>query len=172
MSTPLYISNAPAIELRNIMKHLQVGNVAKFEDLEGRIEFVCDDYITICVSKRPNDDPHAKSNEIKCCVIVYRENWGDVLVEPVKQYGKSYSGTTNDHPGNELLPSIEERWLNLPMSQQATKWNVTWKRMKKKGHSSRCTVTMMRDVDALFWEKHLRSTGVTEVEIIPVYSDV
>ena len=52
MSTPLYISNAPAIELRNIMKHLQVGNVAKFEDLEGRIEFVCDDYITICVSPR------------------------------------------------------------------------------------------------------------------------
>lgn len=109
MSTPLYISNAPAIELRNIMKHLQVGNVAKFEDLEGCIEFVCDDYLTICVAKRPNDDPHAKCNEIKCCVIVYRENWGDILVEPIKQYGKSYSGTTNDHPGNELLPSIEER---------------------------------------------------------------
>ncbi len=31
---------------------------------------------------------------------------------------------------------------------------------------------MMRDVDAVFWEKHLRSTGVTDVEIIPVYYEV
>tara|TARA_Y100001937_G_scaffold128326_1_gene204016 strand:- start:6379 stop:6564 length:186 start_codon:yes stop_codon:yes gene_type:complete len=61
--------------------------------------------------------------------------------------------------------------LNPKMTLKPLKWNVTWTRQKKKG-TSKCTATMMRDVDAVFWEKHLRSTGVTDVEIIPVYYEV
>tara|TARA_Y100001937_G_scaffold128326_1_gene204017 strand:- start:6565 stop:6891 length:327 start_codon:yes stop_codon:yes gene_type:complete len=108
MSTPLYISNGPAIELRNIMKHLQVGAHARYEHLEGNIEFVCDEYVTICVASKPNP-PGSKQPTNKCCVCVYQQDWGEIEVEPIKQYGKSYSGTTNDHPGNEMLPSVDER---------------------------------------------------------------
>ena len=50
MTIPLIISNADRVELRNIMKHLEVGRKAKFDGLEGTIEFVSDEYITICVS--------------------------------------------------------------------------------------------------------------------------
>ena len=47
MTIPLIISNADRIELRNIMKHLEVGRKAKFDGLEGTIEFVSDEYITL-----------------------------------------------------------------------------------------------------------------------------
>ena len=108
MSTPLYISNAPAIELRNMLKHLEIGNHARYKTMEGSIEFICDDYLTICVSQKPNP-PGSKHPMNKCCLLVYRQFWEDIEVEPIKQYGKSYSGTTNDHPGKEMLPSMDER---------------------------------------------------------------
>ena len=68
MTIPLIISNADRIELRNIMKHLEVGRKAKFDGLEGTIEFVSDEYITICISKKLNPEG-ARQKYNKCCTI-------------------------------------------------------------------------------------------------------
>ena len=108
MTIPLIISNADRIELRNIMKHLEVGRKAKFDGLEGTIEFVSDEYITICVSKKLNPEG-ARQKYNKCCICVYPNQWGDVEVEAIKQYGKSYKGKTDDHPGNDMLPEVDKR---------------------------------------------------------------
>ena len=108
MTIPLIISNADRIELRNIMKHLQVGHKAKFGDMEGTIEFVCDDYITICVGKKLNPEG-ARRKYNKCCLCVYRQDWENVEVEAIKQYGKSYTGKIDDHPGNDMLPDLDKR---------------------------------------------------------------
>ena len=108
MTIPLIISNADRIELRNIMKHLEVGRKAKFDGLEGTIEFVSDEYITICVSKKLNPEG-ARQKYNKCCICVYPNQWGDVEVEAIKQYGKSYNGKIDDHPGNDMLPEVDKR---------------------------------------------------------------
>ena len=108
MTIPLIISNADRIELRNIMKHLEVGRKAKFDGLEGTIEFVSDEYITICVSKKLNPEG-ARQKYNKCCICVYPNQWGDVEVESIKQYGKSYKGKIDDHPGNDMLPEVDKR---------------------------------------------------------------
>ena len=108
MTIPLIISNADRIELRNIMKHLEVGRKAKFDGLEGTIEFVSDEYITICVSKKLNPEG-ARQKYNKCCICVYPNQWGDVEVEAIKQYCKSYKGKIDDHPGNDMLPEVDKR---------------------------------------------------------------
>ena len=108
MTIPLIISNADRIELRNIMKHLEVGRKAKFDGLEGTIEFVSDEYITICVSKKLNPEG-ARQKYNKCCICVYPNQWGDVEVEAIKQYGKAYKGKIDDHPGNDMLPEVDKR---------------------------------------------------------------
>ena len=84
MTIPLIISNADRIELRNIMKHLEVGRKAKFDGLEGTIEFVSDEYITICVSKKLNPEG-ARQKYNKSCICGYHNQWGDVEVESIKQ---------------------------------------------------------------------------------------
>ena len=108
MTIPLIISNADRIELRNIMKHLEVVRKAKFDGLEGTIEFVSDEYITICVSKKLNPEG-ARQKYNKCCICVYPNQWGDVEVEAIKQYGKSYKGKIADHPGNDMIPEVDKR---------------------------------------------------------------
>ena len=108
MTIPLIISNADRLELRNIMKHLEVGRKAKFDGLEGTIEFVSDEYITICVGKKLNPEG-ARRKYNKCCICVYPNQWGDVEVEAIKQYGKSYKGKIDDHPGNDMLPEVDKR---------------------------------------------------------------
>ena len=72
------------------------------------IEFVSDEYITICVSKKLNPEG-ARQKYNKCCICVYPNQWGDVEVEAIKQYGKSYKGKIDDHPGNDMLPEVDKR---------------------------------------------------------------
>ena len=110
MSTPLFISESVPIEIRNILKAMELGSPAKYGDFEGTIEFVCDDYITICISKKPNNDPHARSEYTKCCLLLYEQEWDKLELDPKYfQHKKAYRGKTNDHPGNEMLPDIEKR---------------------------------------------------------------
>jgi|TARA_B000000557_G_scaffold59689_1_gene46533 hypothetical protein len=90
------------------MKHLEVGRKAKYDGLEGTIEFVSDDYITICVSTKPNPEGSRQPMN-KCCICVYPNEWGNVEVEAIKQYGKSYKGKIDDHPGNDMLPEVDKR---------------------------------------------------------------
>lgn len=110
MSTPLFISESVPIEIRNIIKAVQPGCPARYQDFEGTIEFVSDEYITLCVSKKPNEDPHAKTPWIKCCVVIFEADWDDLELDPAYfQHKKAYRGKTNDHPGNEMLPAMEKR---------------------------------------------------------------
>jgi hypothetical protein len=109
MTTPLLISNSAAIELRNIMKYFEIGAHARYKEFEGYINFVCDDYITLCISEKDRPDEHSKTGKTQCCMLVYAADWGDLEVEPIKQYAKPNVGETNDHPGNEMLPSIGDR---------------------------------------------------------------
>ena len=110
MSTPLFISESVPLEIRNILKAVQPGCPARFRDFEGTIEFVCDEYITLCVSRKPNEDPHAKCNITKCCLLVYEPTWDELELDPKYfQHKRNYRGKTNDHPGNEMLPNMENR---------------------------------------------------------------
>ena len=108
MTIPLIISNADRIELRNIMKHLEVGRKAKFDGLEGTIEFVSDEYITICVREIPDESFRTGVRQVN--VIVMQSDWDDLEIEDSHfKNVKNYRGKTNDHPGNEMLPPIKKR---------------------------------------------------------------
>ena len=77
--------------------------------MEGPIDFVCDDYITICISERPNP-PGSKQPMNKCCLLVFNKYWDELeLDDSLFQHVKAYSGKTNDHPGNEMLPELTAR---------------------------------------------------------------
>jgi hypothetical protein len=57
------------------------------------------------------------------------------------------------------------------MTSNAKKYNVIWKRQKKKEHTSTVTATFLTLVDAIEWEKHLKKGGVTVCEVHPVFTD-
>mgnify|MGYP001170604066 FL=1 len=110
MTTPLFLSESLPLELRNVLKALEVGMPAKWGTIEGEIEYIGDEYLTICVATKEQCDEHCFRKETKCCVIVYQQDWDDLEIDPaVFQYKKAYRGKTNDHPGNEMLPPIEQR---------------------------------------------------------------
>lgn len=109
MSTPLFISESVPIEIRNIIKAVQPGCPARYQDFEGTIEFVSDEYITLCVGTKPNP-PGSRQPMNKCCLCVYPHMWDDLEIEDEHFYDhKAFRGTTNDHPGNELLPDLNKR---------------------------------------------------------------
>jgi len=110
MSTPLFISESVPLEIRNILKAVQPGCPARYKTFEGTIEFVSDEYITLCVSSKPNEDPYAKTTHNKCCLLVYEHQWDELELDPKYfQHKRNYRGKTNDHPGNEMLPDMTER---------------------------------------------------------------
>lgn len=109
MTTPLFISEAPGLEIRNIIKSLSPGAEVRWRGHRGKIEFVDDDYITICISERPNP-PGSRNPLNKCCIIVQNYYWDELeLDDSYFAHKKAYSGKTNDHPGNEMLPDLTER---------------------------------------------------------------
>lgn len=109
MTTPLFISEAPALEIRNIVKSLSPGARVRWNNLEGYIEFVDDAYLTICISEKPNPPGSCRPTN-KCCVLVFNQYWDELeLDDSVFQYKKAYRGKTNDHPGNEMLPELAAR---------------------------------------------------------------
>ena len=48
MTTPLMIGESVPLEVRNILKSLEVGMPIRWKGNEGTIEFVDDEYITMC----------------------------------------------------------------------------------------------------------------------------
>ncbi len=82
---------------------------AKIGSIQGTIEFICEEYITVCVSTKPNP-VGSRQPMNKCCVCVYPNQWDDLEIEDSHfQNVKNYKGKTNDHPGNEMLPDMEDR---------------------------------------------------------------
>jgi len=109
MSTPLFISESIPLEIRNILKSLEVGMPARYQGFEGTIEFVDDLYITLCISKKPNPKGF-KQPFNKCCILVYPHQWDELEIDDSSfKNVKNYKGKTNDHPGNEMLPDVEDR---------------------------------------------------------------
>ncbi len=54
------------------MRQFTRGQRVKFPDnMEGIVEFISEEYITVCISVKKNDCPHSLSQFTKCCILVY-----------------------------------------------------------------------------------------------------
>ena len=69
MTINLLLANALQIEMRNILKSLELGTYVKFQDNTGYISFVGDEYITICTHE--TDNPEALHGKTFCNVLIY-----------------------------------------------------------------------------------------------------
>ena len=104
MTTPLFISESVPLEIRNILKALDIGAKVRFRGEDGEITFVSDQYITICTRKIP--DPVHRYGYRAVNVLVYPHEWDDMYIEADHFYNKkSYKGYIREHPGNEDLPT-------------------------------------------------------------------
>lgn len=109
MTTPLFIAEAPGLEIRNIIKSLSVGAKVRWKTHEGYINFIDDEYITICVSEKPNP-PGSRHPTNKCCLLCYAAQWDELeLDSDYFQHKKAYKGRVNNHPGNDMLPHVKDR---------------------------------------------------------------
>ena len=96
------------MEIRNILKALDIGAKVRFRGEDGEISFVSDQYITICTRKIP--DPVHRYGYRAVNVLVYPHEWDDLEIDDSYfKNKKNYHGKTNDHPGNEMLPDIKDR---------------------------------------------------------------
>ena len=109
MTTPLFLSESVPKEIKNIIKSLEVGMPAKYGEMTGTIEFISDEYITLCVSTKPNPEGSRQPMN-KCCLCVYPHMWDDLEIEDTHFYDKrNYHGEVNCHPGNKMLPHVDDR---------------------------------------------------------------
>ena len=109
MTSPLFISESIPLEIRNILKALEIGQPARYNGFEGYIAFACEDYISICYKEHPQD-VSARRPTMQCCMIVYADDWDDIEINDEHfKYNKHYIAKVNDHPGNEMLPPINQR---------------------------------------------------------------
>ena len=53
---------------------------ARFEQFEGTIEFVSEEYITLCVGTKPNPEGSRQPMN-KCCLCVYPHQWDDLEID-------------------------------------------------------------------------------------------
>ena len=104
MSINLFLANAIQIEMRNILKSLELGNYIKFRGETGYISFVCDDYITMCTHE--TDYPEAMHGKKFCNVLIYNGDWLDIEIDEslFPRNVRNYHGKIVEHPGNEDLP--------------------------------------------------------------------
>ena len=108
MTIPIFLSEAIPLEIRNILKSLEIGMPVRFRSDEGIISFICNDYITICVRKIPDETYRNKEREVN--IICRQCDWDELEIEDIHfQNKKNYRGKTNDHPGNEYLPPMNKR---------------------------------------------------------------
>lgn len=77
MTTPLFLWNSHALELRDIILSLQEGSYVEYRSHSGYVKFVCDEYITICI--RQGD---TKAHDVH--LLVYPPNWDEIAVDPVR----------------------------------------------------------------------------------------
>ena len=108
MSTPLFISESIPLEIRDILKALSVGSKARWQEFEGTIGFVCDDYITIILRRIPDDNSLYGHRDVS--LLVRRCDWEELELDPIHfKKGKAYRGRIQDHAGNDMLPPIDKR---------------------------------------------------------------
>lgn len=55
------------------------GLWCEFDDHYGYIRFIGDTYLTLCISNKPNTDPHARRNMNECCMVVFKEDWNRII---------------------------------------------------------------------------------------------
>jgi len=105
----LFLANAIQIEMRNILQSLELGTYIKFQDHTGYISFVGDDYITICTHE--TDAPEALHGKTFCNMLIYAKDWLDIEIDEslYPRNVRNYHGKIVEHPGNDMLPPIDER---------------------------------------------------------------
>ena len=73
-------SNATTKEITAGDDLFSVGDNVEWNNHRGKIRFISDRYITICVKTYPNDDPNALTKEREVCLLCFNEDWKDVQV--------------------------------------------------------------------------------------------
>ena len=113
MTIPILLSEAIALELRNILKSLERGRRVRWRDEEGFINFVDDEYITICIhrwEKPPEVAEHAKSKWNEVNIVCPERYWDELEIEDEHFHNKrNYWRPVGDHPGNDMLPPVKKR---------------------------------------------------------------
>ena len=56
-----------------------IGLNVKFKDNQGPIAFYDEEYITITVCSRPNPCKHSRRPTIDVNLLIYRQDWKDVV---------------------------------------------------------------------------------------------
>jgi len=108
MTTPLLISESVALEIRNILKSLEVGMPIRYDGMDGYICFIDDHYISMCFREYEHGDPSAKHPTTQCCVLIFPQDWDEIEIEDNHFYSKkAYKGYIAEHPGNDMLPEGE-----------------------------------------------------------------
>ncbi len=109
MTINLFLANALQIEMRNILQSLELGTYIKFRGETGYISFVGDEYITICTHETVT--PETLHGKTFCNVLIYAQDWEDIEIDEslYPRNVRNYHGKIVEHPGNDLLPPIEER---------------------------------------------------------------
>ena len=108
MTIPIFLSEAIPLEIRNILKSLEIGMPVRFRSDEGEISFICEEYI--CINVRSIPDNNSRYGYRAVNIICRQCDWDELEIEDTHfQNKKNYRGKTYDHPGNEYLPAMNKR---------------------------------------------------------------
>ena len=55
----------------------KIGVTIKYDNMQGDVQFVGEDYITFCVSERPSTCEHSLHPTCKVAMLVYPHQWKD-----------------------------------------------------------------------------------------------
>ena len=55
----------------------KIGVTIRYDNMEGDVQFVGEDYITFCVSERPSTCEHSLHPTCKVAMLVYPHQWKD-----------------------------------------------------------------------------------------------
>ena len=55
----------------------KIGVTIRYDNMEGDVQFVSEDYITFCVSERPSTCEHSLHPTCKVAMLVYPHQWKD-----------------------------------------------------------------------------------------------
>ena len=58
----------------------QIGVTISYDNIIGDVQFVCDDYITFCLSERPTTCGHSLHPTCKVAMLVYTKDWVNCTV--------------------------------------------------------------------------------------------
>ena len=58
-------------------EEFQIGVTIKYQSIIGEVQFVGEEYITFCVSEKPNTCAHSRHTTCKVAMLVYPKQWID-----------------------------------------------------------------------------------------------